>query len=160
MRSSEATAAPGPAHVAPTPDLSFAVEAAEPVTHAAVPTLGFRLRVGADRPIHSMLLETQIRIVATGRRYDAAQQERLRELFGEPERFAANLRGLLWTHTTKVIPSFAGEVTVDMPVACTYDLEVTASRYLDGVRDGDVPLEFLFSGTVFYAAADGRLQAA
>jgi hypothetical protein len=34
---------------------------------------------------------------------------------------------------------------------------VAASRYLDALRDGVVPLEFLFSGSVFYDE-DGRLQ--
>jgi uncharacterized protein DUF6084 len=45
-------------------------------------------------------------------------------------------------------------------VTCTYDLEVVASRYLDALRDGEVPLEFLFSGSVFYADGDGRRQTA
>jgi len=45
-------------------------------------------------------------------------------------------------------------------VPCTYDLDVTATRYLDALPDGEVPLEFLFSGTVFYSADDGRLQTA
>ena len=41
---------------------------------------------------------------------------------------------------------------------CSYDLEVTASRYLDALTDGTVPLEFLFSGSVFYTGGDGELQ--
>jgi hypothetical protein len=142
------------------PQLRFAIEAAEAVPYAAVPTLGFTLHVGADRPVHSLLLETQIRISATRRAYDAAQRERLRELFGEPDRFASSLRSLLWTHATKVVPGFSGDVAVELPVTCTYDLEVTATRYLDAVRDGGVPLEFLFSGTVFYPDEHRGLQAA
>ena len=35
---------------------------------------------------------------------------------------------------------------------------MTASQYLHALEDGEVPLEFLFSGTVFYAGAGGRLQ--
>jgi hypothetical protein len=35
-----------------------------------------------------------------------------------------------------------------------------ASRYFDALEDGEVPLEFLFSGSVFYAGEDGRLQTA
>ena len=34
-----------------------------------------------------------------------------------------------------------------MPV--TYDLEVTASKYLHQLDDGEVPLRFMFSGTCF-----------
>jgi hypothetical protein len=45
-----------------------------------------------------------------------------------------------------------------MPVACTYDLDVTASRYFHALEDGEVPLEFLFGGLVFYAGPEGRLQ--
>ena len=47
---------------------------------------------------------------------------------------------------------------VDLDVPCSYDLEVTASRYLDALSDGEVPLEFLFSGSVFYTGGDGELQ--
>jgi hypothetical protein len=35
---------------------------------------------------------------------------------------------------------------------------VAASKYFNALEGGEVPLEFLFSGTVFYAGADGRLQ--
>src|SRR5262249_24383082 len=33
-------------------------------------------------------------------------------------------------------------------------------RYFDGLRDGEAPLEFLFSGTVFFLGEDERLRAA
>jgi hypothetical protein len=66
----------------------------------------------------------------------------------------------LWTRTTLVVPAFEGATVAELDVPCTYDLEVAASRYFDALPDGDVPVEFLFSGSVFYAAADGRLQTA
>ena len=44
---------------------------------------------------------------------------------------------------------------------CTYDFEVTAAQVpRTRCDDGEVPLEFLFSGTVFYSAAGGCLQTA
>ena len=46
-----------------------------------------------------------------------------------------------------------------MPVPCTFDLNVSAAKYFYAIEEGDVPLLFLFSGTVFYSAQDGRLQA-
>ena len=55
----------------------------------------------------------------------------------------------LWTRTTRVVPPFTGATVVDLDVPCSYDLEVIASRYFDALGDGDVPLEFLFSGSVF-----------
>lgn len=133
------------------PELGFAVEAAEPLEHAAVPTLRFALRIDSrdGRPISSILLDTQIQIAARRRPYDAAAHDRLFELFGPVANWGTSLRTLLWTRTTLVVPPFTGTTVVDLDVPCSYDLEVIASRYFDALSDGDVPLEFLFSGTVF-----------
>jgi hypothetical protein len=48
------------------PELSFAVEGAAPLEHAAAPTLRFALRIESldERPIKSILLDTQIQIAA------------------------------------------------------------------------------------------------
>jgi hypothetical protein len=142
------------------PDLKFKLEGAEVADFAAVPSLVFKLRIEnlEDEPVRSVALNTQIRIAATGRHYEAAEQERLLELFGEPSRWKDTLRSLLWTHTVLQVPRFSGSTVVDMPVACTYDLEVVAAKYFYALEDGEVPLEFLFSGTVFYAGEGGRLQ--
>jgi hypothetical protein len=67
---------------------------------------------------------------------------------------------LLWTHAVLQVPAFSGSTVVEMAVPCTYDLEVVAAKYFYALEDGEVPLEFLFSGTVFYAGEDGRLQVA
>ncbi len=144
------------------PDLDFRVEGAEVLEFAAVPSLLFKLRIenlGVE-PIRSVTLNTQIRIAATQRHYEAAEQERLLELFGEPHRWGTTLRSLLWTQTILQVPQFSGSTVVDMPVTCTYDLEVVAARYFYALEDGEIPLEFLFSGTVFYAEEGGRLQIA
>jgi hypothetical protein len=142
------------------PDLDFAVEGAEVLEFAAVPSLLFKLRVEnlQEEPIRSVALNTQIRISATQRHYGAAEQERLLEVFGEPSRWKDTLRSLLWTHTVLQVPPFSGSTVVDMPVPCTYDLEVVWSKYFYALEEGEVPLEFLFSGTVFYAGEGGRLQ--
>ena len=144
------------------PNLDFRVAGAEVQEFAAVPSLLFKLRVEnlEDEPIRSVALNTQVRIAARQRHYEAAEQERLRELFGEPSGWGNTLRSLLWTHTVLQVPRFSGSTVVDMPVACTYDFEVVATKYLDGLEGGEVPLEFLFSGTVFYAAEGGWLQTA
>ena len=144
------------------PDLDFAVEGAEVLEFAAVPSLLFKLRIEnlEDEPIRSVALNTQIRIAATQRHYDAVEQEGLLELFGEPSRWKDTLRSLLWTHTVLQVPPFSGITVAEMPVPCTYDLEVVAAKYFYALEDGEVPLEFLFSGTVFYAGEDGRLQVA
>jgi hypothetical protein len=144
------------------PNLDFRVEGAEVPEYAAVPSLLFKLRIEnlEDEPVRSVALNTQIRIAATQRHYEAAEQERLLELFGEPHRWKDTLRSLLWTHTVLQVPRFSGSTLVDMPITCTYDLEVVAAKYFYALEEGEVPLEFLFSGTVFYAGEGGRLQTA
>ena len=150
------------AEAARIPQLDFEIEDAGPLERAAAPTLRFGLRIGAgrDEAIRSIVLEVQVQIASRRRAYDDATEERLYELFGEPERWGSTLRTLPWTRATLAVPPFTGATTVDLPVPCTYDFEVVASRYLDAVRDGDVPLEFLFGGTVFYADAGGLLKTA
>lgn len=142
------------------PDLDFKVVGAEVLEFAAVPSLVFKLRIEnlEEEPIRSVALNTQIRIAATQRHYETVEQERLLEVFGEPHRWGNTLRSLLWTHTVLQVPRFSGSTVVDMPVPCTYDLEVVAAKYFYALEDGEVPLEFLFSGTVFYAGQGGWLQ--
>jgi hypothetical protein len=139
-------------------ELGFSVAGAERVEHTAVPTLRFALRVSSEIPVRSVLLDVQIQIAARRRGYDLAAHDRLFELFGPTADWGTSLRTLLWTRTTLVVPSFEGSTRVDLDVPCSYDLEVAASRYLDALGDGDVPLEFLFSGSVFYSGDDGALQ--
>jgi hypothetical protein len=152
------SATPSPATAA---ELAFTVEGAERVEHAAVPSVRFALRLTAPagRAIRSVLLDTQIQIAARRRRYDAAAEERLYELFGAPAGWGVTLRTLPWTRVTSVVPPFEGSTLVDVDVPCSYDLHVAASRYFDGLDGGEVPLEFLFSGTVFAAGPGGLLQA-
>jgi Family of unknown function (DUF6084) len=141
------------------PALSFSVAGAARVEHAAVPTLGFALCIASDVPVRSVLLDVQVRIAARRRGYDESAHERLFELFGPVADWGTTLRTLLWTRTTLVVPPFAEHTQVELPVACSYDLEVAASRYLDALPGGEVPLEFLFSGGVFYMDGE-RLQTA
>ncbi len=144
------------------PDLDFRVEGAEVLEYAAVPSLVFKLRVEnlEGELVRSVSLNTQVRIAATQRHYEASEQGRLLELFGEPHRWGNTLRSLLWTHTVLQVSPFSGSMVVDMPVTCTYDLEVAATKYFHALEDGEVPLEFLFSGTVFYIGEGGGLQTA
>ena len=144
------------------PDLDFRVEDAEVQEFAALPSLLFKLHIENldDESVRSVSLNVQVRIAARQRHYDAGEQQRLKELFGEPHAWGNTLRSLLWTNTVLQVPRFSGSTLVDMPIPCTYDLEVVAAKYFYALEGGEVPLEFLFSGTVFYAAEDGRLQTA
>jgi Family of unknown function (DUF6084) len=146
------------------PDLSFQIEGVSVIPYAAVPTLAFGLQIknaSAEEAIHTIALRCQIRIEATRRRYNAAEKENMLDLFGEPDRWSQTLRSLLWTHVNLVVPAFVGSSTiVDLQIPCTFDFNVAATKYFEGLASGDIPLCVMFSGTVFYAAADGNLQVA
>jgi hypothetical protein len=143
----------------PAPELAFTVLGCEPLPHAAAPAMRFSLAVDArGAVVRSVMLEAQIRIAATQRSYSEAEQAALGDLFGAPHRWSDTLRGLLWTHATVVIPPFEGATVIDLPVPCTYDFDVAAAKYLAGLQGGDIPLELLFSGTVFYPGPGGALQ--
>jgi Family of unknown function (DUF6084) len=153
--------ATSPGHLT-APELSFGVQGAARVEHAAAPALAFTIAVAAPAgvAIRSVLLDVQLQIAARRRSYDEASHTRLFEVFGPVAGWGATLRTLLWTRTTLVIPPFTGATTAALHVPCSYDMDVLATRYLDALDDGEVPLEFLFSGTVFYAGPGGMLQVA
>jgi hypothetical protein len=145
------------------PDFNITVETAEVVPFTASPTLAFKLRVANTDPvetIHTVVLRCQIQIEVTRRRYTPSDQERLRDLFGEPERWGQTLRNLLWTNTSAVIPQFTGATTIDLQVPCTFDFSVATTKYFNGLEAGDIPVCLMFSGTVFYADPTGALRVA
>ena len=145
------------------PDLDFSVVEAEVLPFAAAPTLLFKLHIGnaiETEQIHSILLRVQVRIEVTKRHYDAESEVRLLELFGVPRQWGETLRSLLWTHATVVTPRFSGQTVAELPITCSYDFEVAAAKYFHALRDGEVPLLFLFSGTIFYTSGESGLRIA
>jgi hypothetical protein len=144
------------------PDLSFAVEGAEPVRFAAAPLLAFKLRISnadADERIQNVLLSCQIQIESTRRRYSPEEKDQLLDLFGEPNRWTQTLRAMLWTHANVMVPPFEDNTLVDVQVPCTFDFNVAATKYFHGLHEGEVPLNLLFAGTIFYQDDEGALQA-
>lgn len=143
------------------PDLNFAVEDAEAVEYAVSPHIAFRLNVinSGWQPVHSIILKCQIQIEAARRRYQPAEQERMSDLFGEPQRWGSTLRSMHWANTTVIVPGFQKDTAVGIEAPCTFDFNVATTKYLAAVDDGEIPLAFFFSGTVFYAGEGGRLQA-
>jgi len=163
-------------------ELSIEVTGAEVEPNAAVPTIMFatHLRESSGATIHAIALRAQIRIEPQRRRYSAAEEERLLELFGETPQWGESLRPFLWSHVETMVAGFADETTVSLPMACSYDFEVAGAKYLHsletgsdpdgtapsspgedgasavgGQRGGVVPLLFLFSGTVFTRGESG-----
>lgn len=129
--------------------------AAEP--YAVTPILAARVAVSApgDDPVHAIALRCQVRVDPVRRGYSDEEAAGLLDLFGPRERWATSQHTFLWQHCAAMVPGFSGETTVTLPLECTYDFEVTAAKYLHALRDGAVPLQFLFSGTVFTAGERG-----
>ena len=96
------------------PDLAFQVTGLAPAAQGMVPLLNFELAVTntpAEEPIHSVLLQAQIQLQVTQRRYSASEKEKLRELFGPPEQWRDTLRARLWTIAAANVPAFTGTTT-------------------------------------------------
>lgn len=149
------------------PELNFEIEAAEAHRSAAAPHLLFKLRTAeavasgrALTPIHTIILRCQIRIEPARRRYNAAEADRLLDLFGTPERWSQTLHPLLWTQVSAVVPAFTGACVVDLLVPCSFDFTLAATKYFEAMEAEAIPLCFLFSGTIFYRAGDSALQVA
>jgi hypothetical protein len=143
------------------PDLNFEVLGVEAVAFSAAPLLAFKLRITNADPaeaIQSIALRCQIQIEATHRKYAPQEQERLLDLFGEPERWSRTLRSMLWTHANVTVPPFQGSAVVDLPVPCSFDFNVAATKYFAGLQDGEIPLNLMFSGTIFYEPVGAGFQ--
>lgn len=151
--------APAPPE-SPPPEPEFEVIGARSLKYAAVPTLEFDVQISepSGRQVYLVALTTQVMIEPARRRYEPAEQERLVDLFGPPERWATTTRSLVWTIASQVVNGFTGSSTFQISVECSYDLEVAAAKYFHAVEDGEIPLAFNFNGTVYYRDTDGRLQ--
>jgi uncharacterized protein DUF6084 len=139
------------------PDLHFQVEDAFATPNAAIPQLTFKVLITnrEPEPIHSIALRAQVQIEPVRRRYTPAEQERLKELFGEPERWSKSVHPLLWTNVNVTATGFTGSTVIDIPVACTFDFNVAITKYIYGLEGGELPISMLFSGTVFHAGRMG-----
>ena len=143
------------------PELSFRVEGAEAIPFAAQPTIALKLRIENAVPqetIHTITLRAQIQIESTRRQYSAEEKQDLLDLFGPPNRWGQTLRAMLWTHANATVPSFTGSTACDLHIPCTFDFNVATTKYFNALSQGDIPLNLLFSGSIFYPDAEGSLQ--
>src|SRR6201994_2029601 len=134
-------------------ELTFGCTGARAVRYAATPTLSFALHITESTGVrvHAIALRCQIRIEPHRRRYSADEARRLNDLFGDTSRWAETVKPIQLATVSTMVPGFTSLTEVELPVPCTYDLEVASARYLQGLDDGTVPLLLLFSGTVFIA---------
>ena len=159
-RASVAAAAIASMNAGEWPEPAFSVLGVTAVKYAAAPMLSFDLHVteSSGRQVYMIALTIQVMIEPARRAYDAATHERLKGLFGEPERWAVTTRSLVWAQVDIVVPAFTGSTTVSVPIACSYELEVAAAKYFHSLPDGEAPLAFHFNGTIYYKDYDGRMQ--
>jgi hypothetical protein len=143
-------------------ELGFTVESVCPVPFSETPSLGFKMRARnlSGNSVHSVVLRCQIMIEAVRRPYSAQERENLFELFGSKEQWKRTLHSTLWTITTVAIPAFGETTDFELLVPCSFDFNVAATKYFAGLQGGEVPLSFLFSGTVFYRSGEAPLQVA
>lgn len=138
-------------------ELTFTVVDVAPEPYSVSPLLTARVGVSAstDDPVHAIALRCQVRIEPLRRSYSDDEAAGLVDLFGPRERWATTQRTFLWQHCTALVPGFTGATTVALALECSYDFEVAAAKYLHALRDGTLPLQFLFSGTIFVKSERG-----
>jgi hypothetical protein len=144
----------------PVPVVNFEVVEAHSEIHAASPTMVFGCRVseGSGASIFTIALTSQINLDPARRGYDDDTRTRLVELFGEPQRWGATTQSFMWARQSVLVPSFTGETSFEIPMACTYDLEISSAKYFHSLSDGQIPLTFLMSGSIFYRGSEGALR--
>lgn len=144
------------------PALTIEVLGAEHELHAAQPTLRLDMGIAesAGVEVHAITLTAQVMLEPARRRYDDVQRAALSDLFGEPGRWPATTHAFLWTFVGATLHGFSGTATFALPIPCTADLELSASRYIDALGEGEIPIALHFSGRVLYAGDGGRIQVA
>jgi hypothetical protein len=142
------------------PDLKFQITGVEATTRGLAPLLGFQLEITnspAEESIYAVLVNAQIQFQCPQRNYSDSEKGKLIELFGPPEMWGQSLRNRLWMQANTTVCGFRGKAGAVLQVPCTFDLNIAASKYIYALEQGEVPLLFLFSGSVFYEA-DGELK--
>jgi Family of unknown function (DUF6084) len=138
-------------------ELVFDVVEARAEQYAVLPTVTLMVRISeiTGEVIHSIMLRCQIRIEPQRRRYSATEAEALKDLFGDTARWGETLKPMQWTTEAITVPGFRGSTTIEVPIRCTYDLEVAWASYLNSLEGGEIPLLSLYSGTVFSRGQTG-----
>ncbi|MGH9131169.1 MAG: DUF6084 family protein [Acidimicrobiales bacterium] len=133
------------------PNLAFKITDARADPFGAAPTILLKTLVteSTGAQIHAVALKALVRIEPQKRRYSRSDEGHLAEVFGEPSRWGDTLKPFTWCQISTTLPAFVDSYEVEVPVACTYDLEVAAGKYFHGLEDGEIPINLLFSGTIF-----------
>lgn len=138
-------------------ELAFSVLDIQPEPYAAAPQLTARLRIteSTGTAVHAIALRCQVRILPQRRGYAPEEEDGLLDLFGGRRRWPETLKSFLWLQCSTMVQGFSSATEADLPLPCTFDFDVAAAKYLNALRDGAIPLELLFSGTVFTRGRQG-----
>ncbi len=138
-------------------DLTFSVVDVFAEKYAAAPQLTARLRIEerSGEVIHAIALRCQVRIEPQRRQYNEDEESGLLDMFGTRDRWFDTLKPFMWMQCNAMVQGFTTITEVDMVMPCTYDFEVTWSKYLHALRNETIPVNFLFSGTVFTRGVSG-----
>lgn len=137
--------------------LEFFVDDIIPEPYSVSPNLVAKLRIQetTGESVHALALRAQVRIDAHRRPYSEEEEQGLLDLFGPRTRWADTVKPFLWLHASAMVQGFTGSTEVDLVLPCTYDFEVAGAKYLHALREGTIPIELLFSGTVFARGETG-----
>jgi hypothetical protein len=140
-------------------DLTFDCIGAQADRYAVMPSISLTLRISetSGQRIDTIALRCQIRIEPARRRYSPAEEQRLKDLFGETTQWADTLKPMQFTNISTMVTGFRGSTEIQLPVTFSYDLEIGSGRYFASLEAGEIPLLLLFSGTIF-SVTDGKLQ--
>ena len=142
------------------PDLGFSITSVQPTLYTMAPQLTFKLLITnpSSQSIQSVALRCQIQIETTKRQYSGTEQEGLLDLFGTAGRWGTTLKPLLWTNVNINVPAFDHSIGVDLDVPCSFDFNIATTKYFGGLEGGQIPLNLMFSGTIFLENEEGLLQ--
>ena len=110
--------------------------------YAAGPTLVFRLRIAetTGERVHAIALRVQLRIEPQKRRYTAREAAAAQRPVRRPLALGGDAQQpLQFAKVAVMVPSFTGSIEVDVPVPCTYDLEIAATSYFHALQRGRHP---------------------
>jgi len=138
-------------------NLTFTVADVFAERYAAAPQLTARLRIEEDtgEVIHAIALRAQVRIEPQRRKYTADEESGLLDMFGTRDRWFDTLKPFMWMQCSAMVQGFTAITEVDLAMPCTYDFEVTWSKYLHALKNETIPVVFLFSGTAFTRGTSG-----
>jgi hypothetical protein len=145
------------------PDLRFRIGDVSAMAYAASPTITAPVQITNSDPverIQSVMLNCQVQLQPLGRPYNAMEESKLLDLFGERERWGQTMKPLHWTNIVLKVPPFTHQTTVDLRLPCSLDFEVAANKYFYGLETGSIAVTVMFSGTIFYDGESGAMQIA